>query len=155
MFLKRVTAGLGLLVVTIMFLMVLQPLPVRADGANGANVSFSSSEQGGVTSNLGTITAFGDQMVLPRTRGPNAGSYPILYTPAGGYIFVSWETTGGCSVQDVNAASTTLIVVSDCSVTAIYRLAPIPEYPFGLPLLAILTIIGYGLVRRRTRNDKT
>lgn len=31
---------------------------------------------------------------------------------------------------------------------------PIPEYPFGLPLLAIFTIIGYGLVRRKTRNDK-
>ena len=27
---------------------------------------------------------------------------------------------------------------------------PIPEYPLGLPILAILTIIGYGLVRRRT-----
>lgn len=29
---------------------------------------------------------------------------------------------------------------------------PIPEYPVGLPLLAILTVIAYGLVRRRTRN---
>jgi hypothetical protein len=29
---------------------------------------------------------------------------------------------------------------------------PIPEYPLGLPILAILTIIGYGLIRRRTRN---
>jgi hypothetical protein len=29
---------------------------------------------------------------------------------------------------------------------------PIPEYPLGLPILAILMIIGYGLVRRRTRN---
>ena len=28
---------------------------------------------------------------------------------------------------------------------------PIPEYPFGLSLLAILMIVGYGLVRRRTR----
>ena len=30
---------------------------------------------------------------------------------------------------------------------------PIPEYPLGLPLLAILTVIAYGLIRRRTRND--
>ncbi len=30
---------------------------------------------------------------------------------------------------------------------------PIPEYPLGLPILAILTIIGYGLVRRRSRNN--
>jgi len=28
---------------------------------------------------------------------------------------------------------------------------PIPEYPLGLPILATLMIIGYGLVRRRTR----
>jgi hypothetical protein len=26
---------------------------------------------------------------------------------------------------------------------------PIPEYPLGLPLLAILLVIGYGVVRRR------
>ncbi|MGP8069437.1 MAG: hypothetical protein ACLP5V_06065 [Candidatus Bathyarchaeia archaeon] len=26
---------------------------------------------------------------------------------------------------------------------------PIPEYPYGLPLLAILLVIGYGVVRRR------
>ncbi len=133
----------------------MQILEVAADG-ECANVIFSSSEQNGVTSNLGTITAFGDEMVLPRTRGPCPGSYPIVYNPAGGYIFVSWQITGGCSVVDVNAASTTLIVVSGCTVTAIYSVAPpIPEYPFGLPILAILTIIGYGLVRRRTRNDKT
>jgi hypothetical protein len=29
--------------------------------------------------------------------------------------------------------------------------APIPEYPLGLPILAILMLFGYGLVRRRTR----
>ncbi len=29
----------------------------------------------------------------------------------------------------------------------------IPEYPLGLPILAILMIVGYGLVRRRTRNN--
>ncbi|MGP8070720.1 MAG: hypothetical protein ACLP5V_12600 [Candidatus Bathyarchaeia archaeon] len=31
---------------------------------------------------------------------------------------------------------------------------PISEYPLGLPLLAILTIIGYGLVKRRTRSNQ-
>jgi hypothetical protein len=31
---------------------------------------------------------------------------------------------------------------------------PIPEYPLGLPLLAILMIIAYGLIKRRTRNPK-
>lgn len=32
---------------------------------------------------------------------------------------------------------------------------PIPEYPFGLLILAILMLIGYGVIRRRTRNDYT
>jgi len=31
---------------------------------------------------------------------------------------------------------------------------PIPEYPVGLPVLAILTALAYGLIRRRTRNDR-
>lgn len=30
---------------------------------------------------------------------------------------------------------------------------PIPEYPLGLSTLAILTILGYGFVRRRTQNN--
>jgi hypothetical protein len=30
----------------------------------------------------------------------------------------------------------------------------IPEYPLGLPLLAIFMIIAYGLIKRRTRNPK-
>jgi len=29
---------------------------------------------------------------------------------------------------------------------------PIPEYPLGLPIHAILMIIGYGIVRRKTRS---
>lgn len=34
------------------------------------------------------------------------------------------------------------------------RTAVIPEYPIGLPLLAIFMIIAYGLIKRRTRNPK-
>lgn len=30
---------------------------------------------------------------------------------------------------------------------------PIPEYPLGLPILTILTIIGYGLIRRREKHE--
>jgi hypothetical protein len=30
---------------------------------------------------------------------------------------------------------------------------PIPEYPIGLPILAIFMIIGYGVIRRKTRYD--
>lgn len=30
---------------------------------------------------------------------------------------------------------------------------PIPEYPLGLPILAILAVIAYGVIRRRTRSE--
>jgi hypothetical protein len=31
--------------------------------------------------------------------------------------------------------------------------APIPEYPLGIPILAIFMIIAYGVIRRKTRYD--
>jgi hypothetical protein len=90
--------------------------------ANGFNIEFSSVEENGVTSNLGTITAFGETsaMVLPKTRGPNAGSYTIIYNPAESYNFVKWETTGGVTVTNPNIQSTTMNVEGDGTVTAVY-----------------------------------
>jgi hypothetical protein len=44
---------------------------------------------------------------------------------------------------------------SDGSATTLFTVTaapPIPEYPLGLPLLAVLTILAYSLIRRRTRN---
>ena len=32
--------------------------------------------------------------------------------------------------------------------------APIPEYPIGLPLLAILMVVGYGFIRRKISNKR-
>jgi hypothetical protein len=31
---------------------------------------------------------------------------------------------------------------------------PIPEYPLGLPILAVFMVLVYGLIRRRTKNPK-
>ena len=42
-----------------------------------------------------------------------------------------------------------------CPVGSIEPIAPIPEYPLGLAVIAIFMIIGYGVIRRRTRIDKT
>jgi hypothetical protein len=44
--------------------------------------------------------------------------------------------------------------VSGCFPFTIIQAAttPIPEYPLGLPILAVLTILAYGIIRRRTRN---
>jgi len=43
-------------------------------------------------------------------------------------------------------------IVNGGSACNVFSTTIIPEYPLGLPILAILTIIGYGLIRRRTRN---
>ena len=37
-----------------------------------------------------------------------------------------------------------------CPEGSIEPIAPIPEYPLGLPILAILILIGYGVIRRKT-----
>ncbi len=53
------------------------------------------------------------------------------------------------SIQQVlsGSASTTFNLIVDPA-------PAIPEYPLGLPLLAIFMIIAYGLIKRRTRNPK-
>jgi hypothetical protein len=60
--------------------------------------------------------------------------------PASSPVTMTWSGT--------NIYGWTLIAVQLVQVQA----PPIPEYPYGLPLLALIMIIGYGLVRRRTRN---
>lgn len=68
------------------------------------------------------------------------GSYSI--TAPSGFPVGSY----GVSASDLTASFTSL-----CDPLTVSTV--IPEYPFGLPLLAIFMIIGYGLVRRRTRNN--
>jgi hypothetical protein len=104
-----------------------QSMQILKVNANGFNVEFSSIEENGATNNLGTITAFGetDPMVLPRTRGPGAGSYTIIYNSAESYNFFKWETTGGVTVTNPNIQSTTMNVVGDGAVTAVYRQSPV------------------------------
>ena len=62
--------------------------------------------------------------------------------PASSPVTMTWSSTS------TNIYGWTLIAVQLVQVQA----PPIPEYPYGLPLLALIMIIGYGLVRRRTRN---
>jgi hypothetical protein len=53
---------------------------------------------------------------------PSSGTFPLTINPA---------------------ATTTTITTAP---------PPIPEYPLGLPLLAIFAVLAYGVIRRRTRN---
>jgi hypothetical protein len=61
--------------------------------------------------------------------------------PASGpSVTMSW------SVSSVPSYAWSLIAVPLIPAT------PIPEYPLGLPILAIFTVIAYGLIKRKTRN---
>lgn len=39
-----------------------------------------------------------------------------------------------------------------CANFAVQAAPPVPEYPYGLAILAIFTIVAYGIIRHRTRN---
>jgi len=69
-------------------------------------------------------------------------SGPIVVTGSGNSISVSGLPAGQyCVYFEIPLVDIVFTVVP----------VPIPEYPLGLSILAIFMIIGYGLIRRRTR----
>jgi len=84
-------------------------------------VTLDSKQDNGATVHLGTIDAYGiPGLLLPNIAGAGPGNTIITYHPAPGYYFVRWETTGGCSVTNVNSNPTTLTIETSGSATAIY-----------------------------------
>jgi len=88
-------------------------------------VQFSSQQDNLATTNLGTMQ-FGppvNMLVgLPFGQIFGAISCSLTYNPVAGYFFVSWQTTGGVSVNNPNAQSTTLTIDGPGTVTAVYKL---------------------------------
>ncbi|MFP3985456.1 MAG: DNRLRE domain-containing protein [Candidatus Bathyarchaeia archaeon] len=80
-------------------------------------VHLESVQDTGATANLGLITFADYTFSLPTDVDVVNGSYAVTYS--GGYTFVRWETTGGVSVTDVNAASTTVNVSGNGTLKAI------------------------------------
>ena len=78
------------------------------------------------------------------------------YAPGAG--FTLWEYIGGYATSGVSSPTSfpgTLSSAATAWVEAAVSIgpaSPIPQYPLGVPLLALMMIIGYGLVRRRTGN---
>lgn len=62
-------------------------------------------------------------------------SFTTTLSTPGYYCAYVWDVTA-----DIAGASGSFLI----------QAAPIPEYPLGLPILAILTIFAYGVIRRRT-----
>jgi hypothetical protein len=88
--------------------------------------------------------------------------YVILFGgyPAGPYsIKVDGDSDGCVNFTILPLPTTTVTVTNTVTVantvtsTVTVFASSLAEYPYGLPILAILTIIAYGLVRRRNRLD--
>lgn len=103
---------------------------------------------------------------------PPEDGQPFMITSSGGpstplSLYGSCGCNGGCSISagaspytvtlaagqynvfDSGDSSCTSFTVVPAVTTTTSTASPIPEYPYGLPLLAILLVIGYRLVRRR------
>jgi hypothetical protein len=105
------------------------------------------NNNGGTITNRGTISGSGTSEVINTGTVTNFGTITFVSVLVNRGTFTNCGGTFSFSaVQDnpvVNGGTV-------CAVTTTTA-PPIPEYPIGLPILAILTIIAYGLIRRRTR----
>jgi len=119
-------------------LSVFVPFPKTATGdllidAVGADTGGSSS----------SLTPDSSQTKFAATSSPLGGfSAGTSGKGAGSGFTMSWTSSG--SSDDPAIVAVSLIPLS----------APIPEYPWGLPLLAILMLLSYGLVKRRVQTKQ-
>jgi hypothetical protein len=89
--------------------------------------------------NLGFITFEDQTFLLPEASDVAQGSYPIKYDS--GYNFVKWETTGGITVSNNNAKSTTATISGSGTLKAIgnaetleyYHDSGTPSQDYSLP----------------------
>ncbi len=103
----------------------------------------------------------------PPTTVTASGSGQTQHWNAGSLNDASGETfAGGGSDQPASGSSVTMswsLVTQEPSSSSWSLVAvplipvatppPIPEYPLGLPILAILMLIGYGVIRRRREHE--
>jgi hypothetical protein len=82
-----------------------------------AVVNLESSQDRGVTSNLGIITFADESFSLQSDVDVVTGTYQVSYS--GGYLFTHWETVGGVSVSNPLAATTTVTVTGDGTLRAV------------------------------------
>jgi hypothetical protein len=79
--------------------------------------------------NLGFISFEDQTFLLPETSDVAEGSYPIKYDS--GYNFVKWETTGGITVSNNNAKSTTATISGSGTLKAIGNAETLEYYHDG------------------------
>ncbi|MGA2628413.1 MAG: hypothetical protein ABSF63_15290 [Candidatus Bathyarchaeia archaeon] len=137
------------------------PLPtVSPNPIAGQPITIMGSVTGGTAGQSIYGTVFVDASVAHDCSSFGAG---VLRFPTSGYQSLSAGLTYTftvtlsspgfycAGVTDLGPPVTDSTGATPFSVTAATA-PPIPEYPYGLPLLAILAIFAYGVIRRKTRN---
>ena len=91
-----------------------------------------------------TSTCFSGTVVLS-VPVPNGSSYSVTFS-------TSSISVGTHCVSDSYDSDPVTLTVTPATTTTTTTASPIPEDPYGLPLLPILTIIiAYGIIKRRIR----
>ena len=87
-------------------------------------VNLESVQDTGITNDLGLITIASEpegalfySFTLPDDMDVVAGSFQATFS--GGYMFMRWETSGGVTVSDANAATTTVTVSGNGTLRAV------------------------------------
>jgi len=80
-------------------------------------VHFESTQDTGVTNNLGLTTIADYIFPFPSDNDVVAGDYQVIYSA--GYTFLMWETSGGVTVSNPNDAITTITVSGDGTLRAV------------------------------------
>jgi hypothetical protein len=136
----------------------------------GGTHAFSGADGGSTLPSLAVNANSGDLVVDAVVMAVAFGH--LAFTPSPGSMQTSrWSSSGtvpyvedlfvGGSDQPasspVTMTWTTIAEISGWMQVAValtpQQPAIVPEYPLGLPLLAVFMIVGYGLIRRRTSKD--
>jgi len=104
-------------------------------------ITASSSTTPGNYAVMVQLTSYSEPTIIQPTLFGISGS--VMSSSAGGRLGPSSITI--LQLSPPPSVTITLIV---------NPATPIPEYPLGLPVLAIFMIIAYGLIKRRTRSTK-
>jgi hypothetical protein len=121
-----------------------------ASGSSPSQLSTSISTSSSVPFQIGAFL-LGVTIIPDELFTPGAG-FTLSPQFAGQDSAAQYSTSGVSSPTNFPASIATTWAEAGIALNPTPA-SPIPEYPLGLPILAILMVIGYGLVRRRTRND--
>lgn len=127
-------------------------LPPSASCSTNPNplpTSVTDGYQFTLTISVPSSTAIGTYSVTVQA----SFTLPAIIQPALQAISgIQFGSSGGVGP---NSISIQQFIPPTVTITVTVNPAPVPEYPLGIPLLAIFMIIVYGLIKRRTRNPKT